>query len=71
MTAIADAAVASWPSLSREPGHIYRLRIAGVLVDVGDAWPVWQEDEPTARRFLRALGFPADGPVVDFERAVP
>ena len=67
----ADARVDAWPSMSRKPGSIYRLRIAGVLVEIGDAYPVWQEDEAAARRFLRDLGFPANGPVVDLEPATP
>jgi hypothetical protein len=72
MTAPSAAArVAAWPSMSREPGSIYRLQIAGVLVEIGDAYPVWQEDEAAARRFLRATGFPANGPVVDLEPAAP
>ncbi len=64
----ADQRVAAWPSMPRErtAGSIYRLHIAGFLVEIGDAYPVWCEDELAARAFLRDHGFPADGPVVDF-----
>ena len=61
----ADQRGAAWPSITREAGSIYRLNCAGVLVETGDAYPTWCEDETAARAFLRGRNFPADGPVVD------
>lgn len=65
----ADARVADWPSLTRVAGAIYRLASGGFFVEIGDAYPVYQPDEADARCFLRASGFPANGPVIDFEPA--
>ncbi|GGN39841.1 hypothetical protein FHR83_006627 [Actinoplanes campanulatus] len=62
----ADARVASWPSITREAGTIYQLQSGGYLVEVGGDYPVFHADEDDARRFLRALGFPAGGPVRNF-----
>lgn len=68
--AIADTRVAAWPSLSREPGSIYRLTSGGVLVETGGSWPTWRTDVDAALDLLHGLGI-RPGPVVDFEIATP
>jgi hypothetical protein len=59
----ADARVRSWMQLTREPGSIHDLRIAGFLVEVGDAIPTHCHTEDEARALLRSLGLPDDVPV--------
>ena len=65
MSAAADATVATWPSITRSPGDIYRLNSGGFLVEVGDAYPRFHAEEADARRELRDLGLPAARPVTD------
>jgi hypothetical protein len=71
MTTTADAAVAAWPSLSREPGFIYRCKSGGFFVEVDGVFPTWRPTEAAARELLADSGKPSDGPVVDFERTAP
>ncbi len=64
MTA-ADTTVAAWPTITRSPGDIYRLKSGGFLVNVGDAYPVYRHDEADARTLLRGRNLPATRPVTD------